>query len=73
MEVKNKIGWWQHELHIDKQKKFAEMLDVTDQQISIWKKQKQQPDLKTSYKLAQRLTDYIGQKVYIEDLFEWLP
>ena len=69
--MENKLKWWRHELHVDKQIEFAEMLGISRQQLNIWENQKGQPNLPTAYQIASKLSNITGKKVYIEDLFEW--
>jgi len=49
--MKNRLKYWRHQLLIDTQTEYAQLLGVRHQQISLWEKQKQQPTLETLVKL----------------------
>lgn len=51
MPVKNRLKEIRHELYIDTQKEFAELVGVTRQQINLWENQKTQPAIETLVKL----------------------
>jgi len=70
VELKNKIKSWRHRLEIDSQREFAKLLGVSHTQVNRWEQQIVQPDLKTSWKIAVKISNLIERKVYIEDLFE---
>ena len=72
-EAKNKLKWWRHHLMIDTQKEFAEVIQCTPQQVNVWEKQESQPNVSTAYSIANLLSNYTGTKIYIEDIFEWIP
>ena len=69
--MENKLKWWRHELHIDTQIEFAELLGVTRQQVNYWEQQRGQPNVEMARQIAVKLSDRTGRKVYIDDLFDW--
>lgn len=65
----NRLNYWRHQLLFDHQKDFAEWLGVTQSQINLWEKQRQQPNLETLIRLWQRLRERIPD-INLQDLID---
>lgn len=70
MPVKNRLKEIRHELYIDTQKEFAELVGVTRQQINLWENQKTQPAIETLVKLWLRLQQKIPE-INLQDLLDY--
>lgn len=66
--IKNRLKSIRHQLEIDTQTEFAELLCVARQQLNRWEQQKEQPSLDTAYKLWEILLLRLPD-INLQDLF----
>jgi transcriptional regulator with XRE-family HTH domain len=70
LAAKNRLREIRHELKVNRQKQFAEMLAVTQSQISLWETQQQQPTIDTYIRLWKRLLLYRSD-LNLQDLINY--
>jgi transcriptional regulator with XRE-family HTH domain len=70
MPVSNRLREIRHRLKINHQKQFAEMLGVTQSQISLWETQQQQPNTETYIKFWMILITY-APGLNLQDLINY--
>jgi len=67
--VKNRLREIRHELKINRQKEFAEILGVTQSQISLWETQQQQLQTDTYIRIWKKLLP-LSPGLNLQDLID---
>lgn len=67
--AKNRLRDIRHEIKINRQKEFADILGVTQSQISLWETQQQQPQIDTYIRIWKKLLPY-SPGLNLQDLIE---
>ena len=70
--MRNRLKYWRHQLLFDRQKDFAEWLEVSAYSLNRWEAQATQPDLSSLWKIYKRIKEKFPE-IHIEDLLEEAP
>lgn len=67
MGAKNRLREIRHEMMIDKQNEFAELLGIAPNQYNRYEKQSGQPTLEVVLRIAKHLNKPVEDIFYLED------